>query len=296
MKLYFNRYSCISQNTAIIIADCYYSNTDQAAQMYEKFADHTAGFTGINEWLSELTSVWEAVWKHIYSQHEHASDYWIEATERMLNDVCSWKLKEHIEPHDLLGRDHSPLKTEFMPTCSIMLQAYNEVTAYGEIQVDSALIKISYSCEKPVKQEDMLKFIQEQLNINVVTCGHCGSVFIHHSADKETTCPHCNSVNDPSDNPDLFYPGWDEFIKAETKEVYSGEITDENGLKVELSLKQTEDNVWGVDLRIEEGEREGEYIEGHAFNSYENAQIFYHERLSRLVKFSKETEPVIIDC
>ena len=82
----------------------------------------------------------------------------------------------------------------------------------------------------------------------------------------------------------------------QAKELFSGEITDEDGLKVELSLKQSEDNVWAVDLRIEEGEREGEYIEGHAFDSETDARNFYEERLAKLVKTSKETEPVIIDC
>lgn len=205
---YFNRYNCVSQNTAIHIADCYYSNTDLAAQMYEKFADHTSGFMGINEWLSEITTLWETVWKTIISHDENASDYWIESTERMLQDICEGKLSEHIPAHDLLSNDWSPLQGRFQITCMSMLQAYNEVSAYGTIEIEKALTKVELSCQKPVKQEDMLKFIQEQLSMNIVTCGHCGSVFIHHSADKETTCPHCNSVNDPSDNPDLFYQGW----------------------------------------------------------------------------------------
>ena len=259
MKLYFNRYDSVSQNTAVNIADCYYSNTDQCAQMYEKFADHTSGFTGINEWLSELTSVWEAVWRVIVSYDDCAGDHWIESTEHMLNKICSRKLRSIVTAHDLLGSEYSPIQDidAFNTTAQIMLESYNAVThPSAHVPVAEAQIKVELSCQAPTKQEDMLKFIQDQLDMNIVTCSHCGSVFIHHASPSQTICPHCNSVDDPSDHPDLFYPGWDD--NTHDKELFSGVITDKDDLKVELSLKQSEVNVWAVDLRIEEGARAGE--------------------------------------
>lgn len=215
---YFNRYSCVSQNTAVNIADCYYSNTEQAAQMYEKFADHTSGFTGINEWLSELTTLWEIVWETINSYHEYASDYWIESTERMLQDICKGKLNEDLPAHDLLSNNWSPLRNRFQLTCISMLQSYNKVTAYGTIEIDKALVKIEQLCKKPTTQEDMLKFIQDQLHMNIVTCGNCGSVLIVRTTDENIKCPHCTFHSEQCDYPDLFYPGWDENLRENREE------------------------------------------------------------------------------
>lgn len=220
---YFNRYDCVGQNTAINIADYYYSNTDQSAQMYGKFADHTSGFLGINEWLSEITTVWEMVWKTIVSYEEYASDYWIESTDKMLQNICEGKLNENLPAHDLLSDTWSPLKGRFQLTCISMLQSYNEVTAYNKIEIDEALVKIEQLCKKPTTQEDMLKFIQDQLNMNVVTCGLCGDVLIIHTTDDKIECPHCTLTKEQCDYPDLFYPGWNDNNDKDCLETCNGE-------------------------------------------------------------------------
>lgn len=44
-------------------------------------------------------------------------------------------------------------------------------------------------------------------NVNVVTCGHCGSVLFHELNDNPIDCAFCESQLDQCDCPDLFYVG-----------------------------------------------------------------------------------------
>ncbi len=44
-------------------------------------------------------------------------------------------------------------------------------------------------------------------NVNLVTCGHCGTVLLHDLTDEEIECFACKSVLEQSDCPDLWYEG-----------------------------------------------------------------------------------------
>lgn len=59
-------------------------------------------------------------------------------------------------------------------------------------------------------------------------------------------------------------------------ELYSGVI---NGFEVRLVPV---DGEWAVDIRIEEGEREGEYVDGFLFEDYENAFQFYNQKINEI--------------
>ena len=59
-------------------------------------------------------------------------------------------------------------------------------------------------------------------------------------------------------------------------ELYSGVI---KGLEVRLVAVEGE---WAVDIRIEEGEREGEYVDGFLFEDYESALQFYNEKINEI--------------
>lgn len=59
-------------------------------------------------------------------------------------------------------------------------------------------------------------------------------------------------------------------------ELYSGVI---KGLEVRLVPV---DGEWAVDIRIEEGEREGEYVDGFLFEDYENAFQFYNQKIHEI--------------
>ncbi len=43
------------------------------------------------------------------------------------------------------------------------------------------------------------------INLNVVTCGHCGEAFAHKLRVDELTCPYCKYTSDICDFPDLAY-------------------------------------------------------------------------------------------
>lgn len=48
------------------------------------------------------------------------------------------------------------------------------------------------------------------IGINVVTCGHCGHVLLADLTADTVKCPHCATVQDHADAPDLFLdePDW----------------------------------------------------------------------------------------
>lgn len=67
--------------------------------------------------------------------------------------------------------------------------------------------------EKVIEQIRMMEVIQEKANINIVNCGHCGSVILHERFDKkgeyteEIECPYCAYNSEPCDFPDFLYWG-----------------------------------------------------------------------------------------
>ena len=65
-------------------------------------------------------------------------------------------------------------------------------------------------------------------NINIVTCGNCGSVLLHEQNDKPITCACCKAELDQCDCPDLWYEGCQNNGEFEEEETYLGNI--EGGL------------------------------------------------------------------
>jgi hypothetical protein len=57
------------------------------------------------------------------------------------------------------------------------------------------------------KQLDLMEDIRAKANINIVTCGHCGTVLLHERNEKDIECFSCKSVLDQSDCPDYWYTG-----------------------------------------------------------------------------------------
>jgi uncharacterized CHY-type Zn-finger protein len=43
--------------------------------------------------------------------------------------------------------------------------------------------------------------------VNIVTCGHCGEIILTDIYAEVIECPHCNSVMEHCDCPDLYYTG-----------------------------------------------------------------------------------------
>ena len=52
-------------------------------------------------------------------------------------------------------------------------------------------------------QSQLKQEIINKTNINIVTCGNCGSVLFHKIGCEEITCPDCGFSSEPCDFPDL---------------------------------------------------------------------------------------------
>lgn len=65
--------------------------------------------------------------------------------------------------------------------------------------------------ELVINQLALMDDIRAKANINIVTCGHCGSVLLHEmksiNDDNTIVCFDCERKMDLSDCPDLFYTG-----------------------------------------------------------------------------------------
>ena len=59
------------------------------------------------------------------------------------------------------------------------------------------------------KQIELQNRVIELANVNIVTCGNCGSVLLHELSDKPINCACCDSTLDQCDCPDLWYNGMD---------------------------------------------------------------------------------------
>lgn len=54
------------------------------------------------------------------------------------------------------------------------------------------------------KQYELAQEVINKTDINIVTCGQCGSVNLHRLEDTEITCADCGLESEPCDFPDLF--------------------------------------------------------------------------------------------
>jgi len=89
-------------------------------------------------------------------------------------------------------------------------------------------------------QIELMDEIRANANINIVTCGNCGSV-ISHKTDLEgtITCYDCKSEMDLSDCPDLFYSGIENnsiYDEDEPIDELTTEISVEDVVKVAMDL------------------------------------------------------------
>ena len=65
--------------------------------------------------------------------------------------------------------------------------------------------------ELVIEQLNLMNKIVQEANVNIVTCGHCGSVNLHEIKPMEQeqfiTCYDCKSELELCDCPDFFYSG-----------------------------------------------------------------------------------------
>ena len=57
------------------------------------------------------------------------------------------------------------------------------------------------------EQLDLMNDIRAKANINMVTCGHCGTILLHEMNEEDIECFGCKNVLDQSDCPDFWYEG-----------------------------------------------------------------------------------------
>lgn len=62
-----------------------------------------------------------------------------------------------------------------------------------------------------IEQMNLFHDIQRKANINIVTCGHCGTILLHKIDEiEEIECFGCMKTLSKSDCPDYWYSGEDE--------------------------------------------------------------------------------------
>ena len=66
-------------------------------------------------------------------------------------------------------------------------------------------------CNKRETVIQQLELMRQKAGINIVTCGHCGSVILHEQkpigVEQTINCYDCGEDMDTTDCPDLFYTG-----------------------------------------------------------------------------------------
>ena len=94
--------------------------------------------------------------------------------------------------------------------------------------------------EKILEQIELQNRIVLLANINLVTCGNCGSVMFHEvvvitqdmeEEEYEIECPYCDFKSEPCDFPDFFYDGMDLSVFQE-EVVEKAELVADNHTKV----------------------------------------------------------------
>jgi len=56
--------------------------------------------------------------------------------------------------------------------------------------------------KKAYEQYDLQQEVIQKANINIVTCGDCGSVLLHRLEVEEVVCDSCGFTSEPCDFPD----------------------------------------------------------------------------------------------
>lgn len=89
------------------------------------------------------------------------------------------------------------------------------------------------------EQLDLMEIIRDKSNINMVTCGNCGTILLHemksiHEDNHDITCFGCKQEMDFSDCPDYWYEGCIE--SAEFDEDVNLDVTVDDVVKVAMDL------------------------------------------------------------
>jgi hypothetical protein len=83
---------------------------------------------------------------------------------------------------------------------------------------------------KVLQQIYLQEKIQKLADINIVTCGHCGSVVLHDRDAEEIDCPYCDRIMDVCDCPDYLYSN------IENNSEFQEEATDYISVAVDYSI------------------------------------------------------------
>lgn len=93
------------------------------------------------------------------------------------------------------------------------------------------------------EQLDLMDIIRGKANINMVTCGHCGTILLHEmrsiNEDNTIVCFGCKRTMDLSDCPDYWYEGCienSEFDDDEPTQELTKEISVEDVVEVAMRL------------------------------------------------------------
>ena len=89
------------------------------------------------------------------------------------------------------------------------------------------------------EQLDLMNDIRAKANINIVTCGHCGTILLHEMNEEDIECFGCKRILDQSDCPDLWYEGCQnnsEFDEDEPTNEPTKEISVADVVRVAMDL------------------------------------------------------------
>ena len=88
--------------------------------------------------------------------------------------------------------------------------------------------------ELVINQIELQKRIQQLAKVNVVTCGHCGTVLYHDIKDEEIVCFDCENILDIRDCPDFWFDGCEDNPLYQTPK--TNEISVEDVIRVAEQL------------------------------------------------------------
>ena len=88
-----------------------------------------------------------------------------------------------------------------------------------------------------IEQLTLMDEIRAKANINIVTCGHCGCVFLHKLDDLDLTCFDCKTSGEPCDHPDLFYTGMVDSGLFDEEVIPTKQITFNDVFRIAIELK-----------------------------------------------------------
>ena len=90
------------------------------------------------------------------------------------------------------------------------------------------------------EQFNLVEDIRYKLDLNIVTCGNCGTVLLHKSDVENIHCYECNEQMEPCHCPDLWYDSdinnYDEPIKEEPTITFADIIQVAESLSLDVTI------------------------------------------------------------